>query len=192
MDFQSAMETFAEAWVAAITQTPLTEAAVEAQCVSWMMERIYTWEGSALKGVLCNQATTATAHPNGPTVTLQDLSDRREHVQEGSESGGSSGLRSPSSHLPSSSVFGDFRSSHHSRMPLLGPEGEKRETTQETRRRKEKNYPGDQKEKRENYPGDQKEKREKLPRRPEGEKRKTTQETRRRKEKNYPGDRRIG
>lgn len=27
MDFQSAMETFAEAWVAANTQTPLTEAA---------------------------------------------------------------------------------------------------------------------------------------------------------------------
>ncbi|KAH7970117.1 hypothetical protein HPB52_024164 [Rhipicephalus sanguineus] len=33
MDFQSAMETFAEAWVAANTQTPLTEAA-EAQSLA--------------------------------------------------------------------------------------------------------------------------------------------------------------
>ncbi|CAN8003878.1 unnamed protein product, partial [Ixodes pacificus] len=33
MDFQSAMETFAEAWVAANTQTPLTEAA-EAQSLT--------------------------------------------------------------------------------------------------------------------------------------------------------------
>lgn len=31
MDFHSVMETFAEAWVAANTQTPLTEAAAEAQ-----------------------------------------------------------------------------------------------------------------------------------------------------------------
>lgn len=30
MDFQSMMETFAEAWVAANTQTPLTEAAAAA------------------------------------------------------------------------------------------------------------------------------------------------------------------
>ncbi|KFM70255.1 hypothetical protein X975_09334, partial [Stegodyphus mimosarum] len=37
MDFQSAMETFAEAWVAANTQTPLTEAA-ETQVVQAFLD----------------------------------------------------------------------------------------------------------------------------------------------------------
>lgn len=37
MDFQSMMESFAEAWVAANTQTPLTEAAAAADHVSFFL-----------------------------------------------------------------------------------------------------------------------------------------------------------
>ncbi|XP_022241680.1 uncharacterized protein LOC106459322 isoform X2 [Limulus polyphemus] len=105
MDFQCAMETVAEAWVAANAQTTLSVTGAK--------------EGQ--QSILSIQTSMATTNSSGPVVTLQDLSERREHVQDGSESGESSGICSHLSHLTSPTVLGDYRTIHNSRMPVLGP-----------------------------------------------------------------------
>ncbi|XP_076325835.1 homeobox protein dve-1-like isoform X2 [Tachypleus tridentatus] len=105
MDFQCAMERVAEAWIAANTQTTLNvKGAKEGQ-----------------QSILSFQTSMATTESSGPVVTLQNLSERREHVQDGSESGESSGINSHLSHLTSPAVLGDYRTIHNSRMPVFGP-----------------------------------------------------------------------
>ncbi|XP_013784655.1 uncharacterized protein LOC106468724 [Limulus polyphemus] len=72
------------------------------------------------QSILSNQPAMASTHSNGHILTLEELTERREQVQNRHENGESSGLRSRSNHL-SSTVSEGFHTAHHSKMPILGP-----------------------------------------------------------------------
>ncbi|XP_076361653.1 uncharacterized protein LOC143252813 isoform X3 [Tachypleus tridentatus] len=73
-----------------------------------------------MESILSNQPAMASIHSNGHILTLEELTERRDQVQNTHESGECSGLRSPPNHL-SSTISEGFHTAHHSKMPILGP-----------------------------------------------------------------------